>query len=298
MEIRQIQYFLSIVETGSFSNAAEELYISQSSLSKQIIALEEELGVQLFDRSKRKIFLTNAGEVFLEHARKMDELYKALRADIDRFSSGADTLSIVAIPVMAQYGIPSLIAHFKNTYPNIKFTLDEREGINILPALKAHEYDLAFIRDNYIDKNQFQCITICEDELDLVVSLRHQQANRPSISLKELSNENFIMFDKVTILHDLILDECTKAGFRPRIFYASVRIESILGLVASNIGVALMAKKIFDYYNPPDLVAIPLDEVIKSNVSLVYLTGKKLSGSARTFIDLVTSKIETEGHID
>ena len=70
MEIRQVEYFLSIVKTGSFSEAADEHFISQSSLSKNIIALEKELGVSLFDRSKRKVFLTDAGEVFLEHARK------------------------------------------------------------------------------------------------------------------------------------------------------------------------------------------------------------------------------------
>ena len=72
MEIRQIQYFLSIVDTGSFSAAADEHYISQSSLSKMIIALEKELTVTLFDRSKRKVSLTEAGEAFLRHARKLN----------------------------------------------------------------------------------------------------------------------------------------------------------------------------------------------------------------------------------
>ena len=87
MEIRQIQYFLSIVETGSFSAAADEHYISQSSLSKVIIALEKELGVPLFDRSKRKVFLTEAGEAFLGHARKLNADYKAMVVELDGYKS-------------------------------------------------------------------------------------------------------------------------------------------------------------------------------------------------------------------
>ena len=83
MEIRQIQYFLSIVETGSFSAAADEQFISQSSLSKKIIALEKEFGVSLFDRSKRKVFLTEAGETFLEHARKINLAYQAMVVDLN-----------------------------------------------------------------------------------------------------------------------------------------------------------------------------------------------------------------------
>jgi DNA-binding transcriptional LysR family regulator len=82
METRQVQYFISIVEAGSFSAAADELYISQSLLSKQIMALEKELGVTLFDRSKRKISLTDAGEAFLKHARKLNSAYKNMSVEL------------------------------------------------------------------------------------------------------------------------------------------------------------------------------------------------------------------------
>jgi LysR family transcriptional regulator, transcription activator of glutamate synthase operon len=75
MELKQVEYFLTIVDTGSFSTAADELYISQSSLSKQIMSLEKELGFQLFDRSKRKIVLTPAGEALLAFARNLNEVY-------------------------------------------------------------------------------------------------------------------------------------------------------------------------------------------------------------------------------
>ncbi|MGE5123083.1 MAG: LysR family transcriptional regulator substrate-binding protein, partial [Acidobacteriaceae bacterium] len=100
----------------------------------------------------------------------------------------------------------------------------------------------------------------------------------------ELANENFIIFDKAAILHQVILEACRKAGFKPAISYASIRIESILGLVASNIGVALIPGKLFDYYQTPDNVAIPLDETIESNITLVYLKKRKLPRTAKVFV--------------
>ncbi len=101
MEIRQIQFFLSIVDTGSFSAAADEHYVSQSSLSKIIMALEKDLAVSLFDRSKRKVSLTEAGQAFLEHARKMDADNKAMLHEMNGFRSDANTFSIGTIPVLS-----------------------------------------------------------------------------------------------------------------------------------------------------------------------------------------------------
>jgi DNA-binding transcriptional LysR family regulator len=137
MKIEQVQYFLLIVEKGSFLSAAEKLFISQSSLSKQINALETELGCQLFDRSKRKISITEAGETFLKHAVELVDIYKTIWSELDEYRVKTDSFSIVAIPVIAQYGIAGYIAQFKSMYPNLRFALEEREGASILPALKA-----------------------------------------------------------------------------------------------------------------------------------------------------------------
>ena len=286
MDIKQAQYFLSVAKTGSFSAAAEELYVSQSSLSKQIIALEKELGVPLFDRSKRKIALTPAGETYLAHARNICAEYQILMADIGEHKKNL-SLSIVSIPVIAQYEITSYIAKFRDAYPSINFTLDEREASAILPALDERQYDLAIIRDNYLDTKRYSHLEIAQDQLLIIVSKLHRFATRKSISLTELSNENFIMFDKGTIVHEIVLNACHKAGFTPRIFYASLRVESVVGLVASNSGISPIMGKIYEYHKHPDVVAIQLQENITSNIVITYLKNKKLSKPARNFIELI-----------
>jgi DNA-binding transcriptional LysR family regulator len=287
MEIRQVQYFIAIVETGSFSAGADELYISQSSLSKQIIALEKELGVTLFDRSKRQIVLTDAGEAFLKHARKLNAAYKTMIIELNVFKANADSLSIAAIPVLTEYGIATQIGRFRELYPAIHVTLQELNGSNILSSLNEQLFDLAFTRHNYLNHNRFQSIEIYRDKLLVVVSPKNRHAGRSSISIKELSGDNFIVFDKVTDLHKLIMEECGKAGFDPIIFYSSHRKVGVFGLVGANIGLALMPARIYDYHQHPDILAIPLDENIECNIVLVYPKNRKLSRSAKTFVNFI-----------
>lgn len=291
MEIKQVQYFLAIAETGSFSAAADNLYISQSSLSKQILALEKNLDVQLFDRSKRKVSLTEAGIAFQKHAQNFDDLYKSMLVDMGEFRKTLPTLSIAAIPVIAQYGITTFIAKFRSEYPDVNLVLEEREASTVLPALFQDKYDLAFVRDYGVDSSQFSTIEIVTDKLMIAVSKNHRLADRETLSLAELSNENFIMFNKGTLVHELALNACRSAGFEPRVFYSTLRGASIIGLVASNSGVALMMEKVLNYYRRPDVVAIPLKEMFESKIVITYLKEKKLSKSAKTFIRFIEKNL-------
>ena len=290
MEIKQVQYFLEVFTTGSFSAAADELYTTQSSISKQMIALEKELGFSLFDRSKRKIVLTPAGEVFLKHAQTLNSDYQSMLAELSGYKT-TPFLSILAIPVIAQYGITTHLALFRTAHPKLSFALDEREASSILPALNNRQYDLAFVRDYTLDGETYASLKIARDKLLVVVSESHRYAGRESISLAELADENFIMFDKGTIVHELTVDACRQAGFEPRIFYASLRVESILGLVVSNSGIALMMEKIFSHHHPQDVVSIPLQETIESNLVLAWLKNKQLTQPARMFIEFMETRL-------
>lgn len=290
MDIKQIRYFLSIVETGSFSATADDLYISQSSLSKQIIALEKDLDVQLFDRTKRQIALTDAGKVFHKHAMNFNKIHESMLVDLGQFRK-TPSLSIAAIPVIAQYGITSYVAQFKNAYPDIHLSLEEREASTVLPALSQHTYDLAFVRDYGIDADQYATFEVVQDQLMVAVSRSHRLAGRKSLSLGELSDENFIMFNRGTLVYDIAVNACRAAGFEPRVFYSSLRGASIIGLVSSNSGVALMMEKVLDYYRNPGVVAIPLKEPIESRIVLTYLRNRELSKYARLFLRFVEKNV-------
>jgi DNA-binding transcriptional LysR family regulator len=291
MEMKQLEYFLKLAETGNYLAAAQALFISQSSLSKQILALEKELGFQLFDRSKRKIAITPAGAVFLRHAQEIYQAYQAMLVEIKPYKT-ASALSIIAIPVIAQYGITAYVAQFQRAHPNIQLILEEREASAILPALNGHQCDLAFVRDNYLDRDRYDVLEVAYDKMLVVLSTKHRFAARKSLALAELSNENFIMFDKGTVVHELAVDACRSAGFEPRIFYASLRVESVLGMVASNSGIALMMEKVFDYHQSPAVIAIPLVEVIESRIVLAALKDKPVARVPKLFINFMREALD------
>ena len=207
--------------------------------------------------------------------------------DLEEFKSRADSFSIAAIPVLSQYGITPLISQFRDQNPSLRFSLEEIDGLNILPALVEHRFDLAFTRHNYLNHDLYDSLEICKDKLLVAVSSRNHHAGRASISLSELSNDNFIVFDKVTDLYKLIMDECGKAGFEPTIFYSSHRKVSVLGLVGTNIGLALMPVKVFEYHQNPEVVAIPLEEQIECNIVLAHLKNRKLPVAAGLFVDFM-----------
>ena len=250
------------------------------------------MGFSLFDRKKRKIALTQAGEIFLKHASNLKSDYQTMLSELSEFKT-TPYFSILAIPVIAQYGITTYLASFKSAHPHLYYTLEEREASSIIPALNNNQHDMAFIRDNYLDKEIFSFLKITGDKLLVVVSKNHRFSNRQIIALNDLVDENFIMFDKGTIVYELTLDACTAAGFAPRIFYASLRVESILGLVSSNSGIALMMEKIFYFHSPKDVIAIPLQETIESNLILAWLKNKKLSRPAKIFIDFIDKALDS-----
>lgn len=117
---------------------------------------------------------------------------------------------------------------------------------------------------------------------------------RESLSLSELSNENFIMFNKGTLVYELAVNACRLAGFEPRVFYATLRGASIIGLVASNSGGALMMEKVLDYYRNPDVCTIPLEETVESKIVVAYLKTKELTKFAKTFIRLMEKNLASQ----
>jgi DNA-binding transcriptional LysR family regulator len=293
MEMKQIEYFLKLAETGNYLAAAEALFISQSSLSKHILALEKELGFQLFDRSKRKIAITPAGVVFLRHAQEINQAYQTMLVETKQYKT-TSALTIFAIPVIAQYGITAHIAQFQREYPLIKLTLRELEASAILPALDNHQCDLAFVRDNYLDRNRYSVLEVACDKMLVVLSNKHRFAARKSLALDELSDENFILFDKGTVVHELVMDACRNAGFEPRIFYTSLRVESVLGMVASNSGIAIMMQKVFEYHQGPNVIAVPLSEVIESRLVLAVLKDKPVARIPKLLINFIKDALDVK----
>lgn len=288
MNIVQLQYFLSIQKYSSFSSAADELCITQSALSKQIKSLEGELNTLLFHRSRRAISLTPAGEDFAVYAQKMLSNYTEMMSNMKKHElHQKGYLSIATIPVMSQYALTSKIAGFAAMYPQIKLELTEKENDTILSMLRNDEVDVAFMRTNYIPNGLVDVFPLVDDFLVLVVSKDHHLANQDIVNLTQLKDEKFIFLNSTSGIFTTCMQECQKSGFAPEVLFMNSRIETILELVAENLGVTLLMNQVVRYFNHSSLSIVPLVHPITSSLAVVKPKYKPNTGSIKTFIKFI-----------
>lgn len=286
--IDQIKYFLAINKYKSFSLAAQELCISQSSLSKQIKALEHELNTLLFNRTTRSINLTDAGREFLVHSKVIIKEYDNAINSMKKYSiSTHHSIKIGTLPVISQYGIISSIASFKSLYPDINIDVIEGERVDIIDMLDKGDIDFAFIRDFHIDKNIFKVNTLISDELVVVTSKDHSFSNKKYINLEDTVNEKFITLCSKSGFDKFCIEECEKHGFTPNIIYSINKIETILGLASENFGIALLMKRVISSFNKDNISINLLKNPIKNSLSIVYKNNKKLSNNEILFMEFI-----------
>lgn len=282
MDIFQLRYFVSAAEIGNFTLAAYENNISQSSFSKQIMNLEDELGVELFLRKKRNIVLTPVGEQCLEYAYKMLNIYEMMNREIKSYSSFQTLpVNVSSIPVLLPYEIENVIFRINKTYPDLVFSINELpESSYVLTSLHRGECDFAIMRTDFLDKELYDIYPIVSDRLIAVLPCTHSLSEKKEISIEDLKQERFIMPPKNTDLREIAEEACIRAGFRPNIGYiTSGNIELTLKIIHTQNMVYLAFGKVMNYYSMSGCKMIPLEEEIISSTAFVLLKTKGLSRS-------------------
>lgn len=277
MTIDQLIYFLTIEKHRSFSLAAEDLCLSQSSLSKQIKKLESELNCPLFERCTRSVQLTPAGITFQKYAQKLVIDYHQMKLELSTFSTQRPKLSIGYIPVITQYNITTLIGRFKQATPDLQLEFQEGEHKDILDLLLNHKIEFAFLRGELLDETLFNLTPLTEDELVLIVPKNHPLAKKKYVSLTEVKNESFISLGPNSGVYTLFLKACERYSFTPHISCFNSRIENIIGLVSAGMGISPLMRRSVECFDRKDIEIILLKETIHSQLCLVHLTDKKLT---------------------
>ena len=299
MQMNRLKYFVAVAEQGNFSAAAEKLYTTQSAVSKQIMALERELGVTLFERAHRRVVLTKQGEVVLRHAERILDGCGEMLAELREVQvREGGKLSIASIPVMRQYGITDLVGRFRRENTDIVMSVGEMEGNEILPAMKNGGYDMAFLRLEQMDDFSYESIPLEEDVLTALLPENHKLAGETEISLAQLKEEPFLLLNEGTLLRGMCVDACQRSGFVPVVAYSGTRNENIAELVAMGMGVSLVMEKFYRHLKPEGVCCIPLKERFVSTIGLVRTKKKVHSEADERFWNYVqaVSKNEKEKH--
>lgn len=291
MPFTRIKYFLAVVISGTFSEAAEVMHATQATVSKQIMALEKELGFSLFDRRHRKAELTSAGKIFLSYAQQLMNIYNEMNlelAKLEAFRSG--NTSVASIPVMAHYGIISLFGEFRKNHPQINIIVDERESCDILQALDQNQYEMAFMRGEGIDSAQYEWIELFTDRLAAAVWQDHPLAARKQVALSDLKNEDFVLLGPQSGMHSFCLRACKQAGFTPHIVYTGTRMENIIEMVSQGMGISLLMETPAHFVLRPNAVMIPISPILQSQIVLVRRRKHVLSGAGKAFWTFIRQK--------
>jgi DNA-binding transcriptional LysR family regulator len=247
VELRQLRYFIAIAEEGNLSRAAKRLNVSQPPLSTQMKRLEDELGVQLLERSNRGVSLTAAGSIFFEETRAVLarlEHAKSKTQEADRGDVGMLSIGFVSI---ADYGIlPPALKNFRSSFPLVEVQLHELTTDAQIRELRAARLDLG-IGLAPVDEPDLEFDRLLREELVLAAPSGHPAAKGDrAIELSALSKESFIVppRDVAPGLYDLTISHCRSAGFTPRITQHARQMQTVIGLVSCGMGFALVPASI------------------------------------------------------
>ncbi|ETI93255.1 MAG: hypothetical protein Q606_CBAC00350G0002 [Intestinibacter bartlettii DORA_8_9] len=268
MTFEQLSYFIAIVENDTFFDAACEMNISQSSLSKQIMKLEKELDLTLFDRTTRSATLTQAGEFFYNEAKQLIEHYKLTLENIQIFKSlHENKLHIAVLPIQTQYNLNALFNSFRKENPDIELQITEVEDDRLIEGISKNEYDLIIARETMFDKSQFTTYQLAKDELIAAISSEHKLSQRDKLTFDDIKNENFILMNPYTSIYQLCINKLKENNIDANII-RTARTESIIGSVAINEGISLLPKSNFEVFHQKNINTISLEPQIALSVVL------------------------------
>ena len=288
MEINYIKEFVILAETENFLEASDSLFISQSSLSKHIKTLEAELGVQLFDRTTRKVRLNEYGQTFLEYAKQIANLqYRYTTALYNQSAHIKESITIGSIPVMAPYHITDIIMKFIKENKKFYVNLIEGESAQLKEMMRQNKCELAFIRMSDDHDHEFIQVPYTEDSLAAVLPVDHPLACENSIRVEQLCEENFLLLQPESILYKICMQACEAAGFTPNIAFTGKRAENIVDLVEKGMGISLLMKKPIRYISDSKVAIVDIEPKITSQIKLYYKKNAPLSLAARHFIDCI-----------
>ena len=261
MELRQIKYFIEVAKREHMTDAADALHVAQSAVSRQIVNLEAELGVNLFIREGRSIRLTPIGRMFLEKMEQaMDVIEQARREIEESLDPETGTVRIGFPSSLAAYLLPSVISAFRKDHPEVKFQLHQGAYRYLIDSVINGEIDMALLGPLPLQERKVKSEILFMENLFALLPSKHPLANKSSLKLGELRDDSFVLSPKDYVLRDIVIDACRQFGFEPTVNFEGKDIDALKGLVSAGLGVTLLPEITLVDSLPRSTVKIPVVE--------------------------------------
>lgn len=294
MNARQLQYAIELSRVRNFSQVAEKLNISQPALSKQILALEKELGVKLFDRSATPLILTPAGEDFVRQAQELLYRQDQLKHSMEQFrSGGAGRLTIGISPFRSMYLLSDMAKQVRQKYPGVQITLCEAPSDQLRKEAAEGKYDFAVV-NLPVDESVLEVTPIEADTLVLAIpdellrtmpQITHQKA----VDLALCEKLPFVVVSKNQEMRQLFDRLCIRAQLQPSIAMEVVGVATSWEMVRAGIGAALVPMQFVKNKNTKGVTLLPIKEGVTTRQPVVVTRhGQSQTEYARYAIGILT----------
>jgi DNA-binding transcriptional LysR family regulator len=284
MELRQLEYFVAVVEEANFTRAAERIHVAQPAVSAQIQRLERQLGQPLLDRSRRTVRLTAAGEAALPYARAALAAAADIQVAVDEVTQLVRGMVTIGTVTSHSVDLPSLLADFHAEHPQVEITLSTEASDTLIERVRAGLLDAAIVSVGPDGRPEGLDVEVVTDEaIQAVVSRTDALASRTTIQLKDLADRQLIALPVGAGIRHQFDVACAKAGVTPRIAFEASTPLALADLAERGLGVAIVPASV-----PRDrdrLHALAIEPELRGRLVLAWRSGGPMSPAARVLIE-------------
>lgn len=284
MTLDQLRYFQAVCKYNSVSRASEHLNISQPSVSNAISKLEAEFGTMLFTRQNKRLILTKEGIMLLELANNLllnaDHALQTMKELSDN-----KTLNLGVPPMLSSFILPILYRDFFKNYPDFRINIIEDDRTGLIRMLDEHKINMAFLpHDGPIDV-QLNSQAMIEFDNVCCVSKYHRLSQKESLTIEDIKDVHLVLFKNSFFQTERILERFNQSGYNPNILLQTAQVTTMQNMAASGLAVGFIFKFLLE--STSDLVGIPLDPPMRTQISLVWKQGEHLSNNMNHLIQFV-----------
>jgi len=295
LNLRDIRAFIAVAQTGSFTQAAARLHLSQPALTVQIRRLEETLGLRLFDRNSRNVALTPTGRDLLPLLQKSLHDMEHVLIDARALGDGASgTVRIACLPTFAASSLPELVQDLKKTVPRVSFEVRDVVASMVNALVRNEEADIG-LTGGALDDSNLEVLHAGIDRLVVVCPKRHPLAKRRRITLGDLAATPLVLTAQGTSVRAVVDNAFSNARCLPEIACEPTYMMSAVAMVRAGLGVTILPASAREVRAEPELVVRPVDDpAFTRPIALIKKRGRTLPRVTETFVAMLIEKLDSE----
>ncbi len=283
MDIKQLKYFITIVEEGNITCAAKKLHMAQPPLSNQLKLLEDELGTKLLERGARKVNLTDSGTILYKRAKHILEITKATITEIEEFGKGIQgTLRLGTISSSGTALLNRRVVEFNKKYPNIKFEIHEGNTYEVIEMINSGIIEVGIVRTPFNSQN-LECLFLESEPMIAVMNKDYDFKNESEeIILNDLRDRPLIMYRR---FEKLLLSEFYKLDFEPNIFCMNDDVRTTMLWARTGLGIGIVPKAAMNFQLMDDIkYKIINQDNLRTKIAAIWIKERYLSIGAKRFL--------------